>query len=42
VPILSRTRQSISVWGGKIAHGWPLILRNAPQLVARFVFGKMR
>jgi hypothetical protein len=38
---LSRTAQSLQVWGGKIANGWPLILRSSRALVRRFIFGRM-
>jgi hypothetical protein len=29
------------VWGGKLANGWPLILRHWTRLVRRFIFGQM-
>jgi hypothetical protein len=41
VPVFSRAAQSLKVWGGKIRNGWPSIIRHAPRLVARFVFGRM-
>jgi len=41
VPLGSRARQSLEVWGGKMINGWPLILRNLPQLFARFVLGQV-
>jgi len=41
VPALSRVSQSLGVWGSKLIHGWPLIIRHAPSLVARFVLGRM-
>jgi hypothetical protein len=42
VPILSRAGQSLGVYGGKIAHGWPLILRSMGPLLHRFVFDRFR
>jgi hypothetical protein len=41
VPASSLVAQSIQVWGGKLAHGWPLILTNSFKLIRRFVFGQM-
>jgi hypothetical protein len=41
VPRLSLAGQSLRVLGGKIANGWPLILRNCGKLVRRFVLGQM-
>jgi hypothetical protein len=42
VPLWSRTGQSIGVYGGKIIHGWPLILRGVVPLLHRFVFDRFR
>jgi hypothetical protein len=42
VPRWSRAGQSLGVYGGKIANGWPLILRNIGPLMRRFVFGRFR
>jgi hypothetical protein len=42
VPLLSRAGQSLSVYGGKIVNGWPLILRSVGPLLHRFVFGRFR
>jgi hypothetical protein len=36
VPALSRAGQSLQVYGGKLANGWPLVLRNALRLLWRF------
>jgi hypothetical protein len=36
VPHLSRARQSVGVYAGKIANGWPLIIRHAFSLLRRF------
>jgi hypothetical protein len=41
VPRLSLAAQSVRVWGGKIVHGWPLILKNSFRLIQRFVLGRM-
>ena len=41
VPGLSLAAQSIRVWSGKLAHGWPLILKNSFKLIQRFVFGRI-
>lgn len=41
VPLPSLAAQSIRVWGGKIAHGWPIIFKNCFKLVQRFVLGRM-
>jgi hypothetical protein len=41
VPALSRAAQSIGVWGGKIAHGWPLIIRHLPSLLGRFLLRRL-
>ncbi len=41
VPRSSLAAQSIHVWGGKIAHGWPLILKNSFKLLQRFLLGRM-
>jgi hypothetical protein len=37
VPGWSRAGQSLGVYGGKIAHGWPRIIRSAGPLMRRFV-----
>lgn len=42
VPLLSRTAQSLGVYGGKIVHGWPLILGSMRPLLRRFVFSRFR
>ncbi|HVN91538.1 MAG TPA: hypothetical protein VMT61_17110 [Candidatus Binataceae bacterium] len=41
MPATSRAAQSMRVWGGKVRNGWPSIIRNIPQLIGRFVFGRM-
>lgn len=40
VPALSRASQSLQVYGGKIANGWPLILRKSFKLLWRFRPGR--
>jgi hypothetical protein len=40
VPALSRADQSIRVYAGKIANGWPLVLRNSFRLLWRFRPGR--
>jgi hypothetical protein len=40
VPRLSRAGQSLGVYGGKIVHGWPLIIRSMGALMRRFVFDR--
>jgi len=42
VPLLSRAGQSLSVYGGKIVNGWPLILLSVGPLLRGFVFGRFR
>jgi hypothetical protein len=42
VPLLSRAGQSLSVYGGKIVNGWPLILRSLGPLLRRFLVGRLR
>ena len=42
VPQASLAAQSIRVWGGKLVHGWPLVLKNSFRLINRFVLGRMR
>jgi hypothetical protein len=42
VPLLSRAAQSLGVYGGKIVHGWPLIIRGMGPLLRRFVFSRLR
>jgi hypothetical protein len=37
---LSRAAQSLGVYGGKIIHGWPLIIRSMGALMRRFVFDR--
>jgi hypothetical protein len=41
VPRLSRAGQSLGVYGGKIVHGWPLIIRSMGALMRRFVFDRL-
>jgi hypothetical protein len=41
VPWPSLAVQTARVWAGKVAHGWPLILKNSFRLVQRFFFGRM-
>lgn len=41
VPALSRAGQSLRVYSGKIANGWPLILRSMGALLRRFVFARI-
>jgi len=38
--MLSRAGQSLGVYGGKIVHGWPLIVRCVGALMRRFVFDR--
>jgi hypothetical protein len=33
--------QSLGVYGGKILHGWPLIVRSLGALMRRFVFNRL-
>jgi hypothetical protein len=40
VPGLSRVGQSLGVYGGKIVHGWPQIIRSVGPLMRRFVFDR--
>jgi hypothetical protein len=42
VPIISRSGQTCRVWGGKMRHGWPLIVRHVPSLLGRFVLGRLK
>jgi hypothetical protein len=41
VPRLSRAGQSLGVYGGKIVHGWPLIIRSMGALMRRFMFERV-
>ena len=40
VPALSRADQSIRMYAGKLANGWPLVLRNSFRLLWRFRPGR--
>ncbi|MBE3604698.1 hypothetical protein IMX07_13785 [bacterium] len=40
MPAASRAAQSLGVYAGKIANGWPLILRSLGALMRRFVFAR--
>ena len=40
VPALSRADQSMRMYAGKLANGWPLVLRNSFRLLWRFRPGR--
>jgi len=40
VPALSRVDQSLRIYAGKLANGWPLVLRNLFRLLWRFRPGR--
>jgi hypothetical protein len=42
VPGFSRAGQSLQVYAGKVAGGWPLIIRHSFRLLSRFRPGLKR
>ncbi|HKN12306.1 MAG TPA: hypothetical protein VJX68_03840 [Candidatus Binatus sp.] len=40
MPALSRADQSRRMYAGKIANGWPLVIRNSFRLLWRFRPGR--